>query len=64
MFRERSGGREIGVLNCKSFRSATVALLLASRDPSNVMVILAFGDLFVSSVFIGSPFDILTGLSA
>ena len=70
MFTTRSGGREIGVLNCKSFRSAPVALLLASRAPSNVTVAPALGDesrdidLFTSSVFIGSPFDKLTGLSA
>ena len=70
MFRARSGGREIGVLNCGSFLSAPVELLLASRDPSIVKVTPALGDespemdLFVSSVFIGSPFDMLTGLSA
>ena len=70
MFTTRSGGREIGVLNCKSLRSAPVALLFASRAPSNVTVTPAFGDgsrdidLFASSVFVGSPFDKLTGLSA
>ena len=61
--------REMGALNCKSLCPAPLALLLASRGASNEIVMLPFGDeswefdLFISSVFIGSPFDRATGLS-
>lgn len=61
--------RETGVLNCKSLCPVLLVLLLASRGPSKEIVTPSLGDeswdvdLFVSSVFIASPFDRLTDLS-
>ena len=61
--------RETGVLNCKSLCAVLLVLLLASRGPSKEIVTPSLGDeswdvdLFVSSVFIASPFDRLTDLS-
>ena len=71
MVRTRSDWRESGVLKWESLRSLSLALLLTSRDPSNVILAALVSEelweieVLVSSAFVASPFGVrLTALSA